>query len=91
MGGLFLRLERFPREILLINDVSMALQAGTAKNLISRLSKASTLVANGYWGVRLGGGVLTARERAEMEKLKAYFEKEGRVLVLERPFFYPAS
>ena len=89
IGGLFRQLNKFPREILLLNDISMALQAGTAGTLIRALEQAGTIVANGYWGERLGGGTLTAREKARMAKLKAHFEKEGRVLILEHRFFSP--
>ncbi|MFZ4440788.1 MAG: hypothetical protein ACOYOS_20415 [Syntrophales bacterium] len=75
------------RDILLVNDVSIYLQAGTAKSLIGWLDQAATVIANGYWGERLGGGTLTERERAETAKLKTYFEQKGRVLILERrPF-----
>jgi hypothetical protein len=71
------------RDILLINEVSIYLQAGTAEELILRLDRAATVVANGYWGRRLGGGTLTERERAETAKLRTYFEQKGRVLILE--------
>jgi hypothetical protein len=59
-------------------------QAGTAESLIGWLDRAATVIANGYWGQRLGGGTLTERERAETAKLKSYFEQKGRVLILER-------
>jgi len=71
------------RDILLFNDTSMALQAGTAKTLINAMVRATTVVANGYWGERLGGGKLTSREKARMARLKAWFEKEGRVIILK--------
>lgn len=72
------------RDILLVNDVSLYLQAGTAENLTRWLDPAATVIANGYWGERLGGGALTERERAEMAKLKNWFGRKGRVLMLER-------
>lgn len=81
--GLFRKLDWQSRDILLINDVSICLQAGTTENLTRRLDRAATVVANGYWGKRLGGGTLTERERTETEKLKIYFERKGRVLILE--------
>jgi hypothetical protein len=84
IGGLFRRLKGSPRRILMVNDISMALQAGTAGSLIRALAQGTTIVANGYWGERLGGGTLTAREKAGMQELRSYFEKEGRILVLER-------
>ncbi|MCX5821659.1 MAG: hypothetical protein NT047_17385 [Deltaproteobacteria bacterium] len=87
--GLFRKLDGQSRDIMLINDVSMYLQAGTTENLIRWLDRTATVIANGYWGKRLGGGTLTERERTETEKLKAYFERKGRVLILEpRPLFH---
>ena len=82
MGRLFGRLKNSSRDILLVNDISMALQAGTTASLIRILAAAKTVIANGYWGERLGGGKLTAREKARMTQLKSWFEKEGRVIVL---------
>ncbi len=72
------------RDILLVNDVSIYLQAGTTESLTRWLDQAATVIANGYWGERLGGGALTKRERAETAKLKTYFERTGRVLILDR-------
>lgn len=83
MGRLFQRLKNSSRDILVANDISMALQAGTTASLIRVLATAGTVVANGYWGERLGGGKLTAREKARMIKLKAWFEREGRVIILK--------
>jgi GTPase SAR1 family protein len=81
--GLFEKLNGQSRDILLVNDVTLYLQAGTAEGLIRHLEQAATVVVNGYWGKRLGGGILTERERAETEKLKANFEGQGRVLILK--------
>lgn len=87
--GLFRKLNLQSRDILLVNDVSMYLQAGTTENLTRWLDQAATVIANGYWGKRLGGGTLTERERTETAKLKTYFEQKGRVLILEpRPLFH---
>ena len=81
--GLFRKLNLQSRDILLVNDVSMYLQAGTTENLTRWLDQAATVIANGYWGKRLGGGTLTERERTETAKLKTYFEQKGRILILE--------
>jgi hypothetical protein len=81
--GLFRRIDWQARDILLVNDVSIYLQAGTAEDLTRWLDRAATVIANGYCGKRLGGGTLTERERSETAKLKAYFEGQGRVLILE--------
>ena len=79
----FRELDVQSRDILLVNDVSIYLQAGTTESLTRWLDRAATVVANGYWGHRLEGGALTERERTETAKLKSYFEQQGRVLVLE--------
>ena len=89
--GLFRKLDGQSRAILLINDVSIYLQAGTVENLTRWLDQAVTVIANGYWGKRLGGGTLTERESAETANLKAYFEQKGRVLILERRPLLTAS
>ena len=81
--GLFRKIDGQSRDILLVNDVSIYLQAGTAENLTRWLDQAATVIANGYWGKRLGRGTLTERERTETAKLKTYFERKGRVLILE--------
>ena len=70
------------RGIVFVNDVTMYLQAGSAERLLEQLGHATTLVANGYWGDRLGSGELSRRERAETGKLRAWFESAGTVLNL---------
>ena len=74
------------RTILFVNDASMYLQAGTADELAPHLARADTVVANGYFGERLGGGELTCHERAQMERLRAWFESAGRVLMLTKTY-----
>jgi len=79
------------RDILLINDVTLYLQAGLATQLIERaaFARMNTLLVNGYAGQRLGGGELTAREKTETGVLRLWFENEGRVVTLTE--VYPAS
>jgi hypothetical protein len=74
------------RDILVANDISMYLQAGSADELVARFAAADTVIANGYFGERLGGGELTRHERAQMERLRAWFEGAGRVVVLTRAY-----
>ena len=65
-------LEAYPpsgRDILFINDVSLYLHAGTAERLLAYVAGAATIVANGYYGMRLGAGQITLHEAAEMGKL----------------------
>ena len=61
------------RDVLFINDVSLYLQAGSAQVLIRCLNGVDTLVANGYFGKRLGQGVLSQREHQEMKVFMASF------------------
>ncbi|HKB53602.1 MAG TPA: hypothetical protein VKD22_06335 [Ramlibacter sp.] len=82
----WVRLEPGTRTILFLNDVSMYLQAGTAAELIARLAPADTVIANGYFGERLGGGELTRHERAQLELLRDWFERTGSVLTLTTRF-----
>ena len=84
IGELFCCMDAEGREILFVNDVTMYLQAGTAEDLIARFGLADTLVVNGYLGESLGGGELTIRERAETDKIRAWFERTGTVLTLNR-------
>lgn len=72
------------RDILFINDVTLYLQAGFATEMLKLIAKANiqTLVVNGYWGDRLGGGELTRREKAETQVLRQSFARGGKVLEL---------
>ena len=70
------------RPILFVNDLSMYLQAGVASALVERFAAVETVIANGYFGERLGGGELTRHERAQMQLLRDWFEAHGRVLTL---------
>ena len=71
--------QRSGRDILFINDVSMYLQAGQADELLRRIEPAGTVVANGYYGARLGAGALSAHEAEEMKKLIAAFPYHVRL------------
>jgi len=73
------------RDIVFVNDASMYLQAGDADELIMKLRGAATVVANGYFGERLGGGELTRHERGQMQRLRDWFEREGSVVMLDAP------
>ncbi len=76
---LFERFEASGRDILFVNDLSLYLQAGSAKALAGRLDKAATVVANGYYGERLGRGALSEHERAEMEAMMAWADRVVRL------------
>ena len=66
---------RFARNILFVNDISLSLQAETAERVVKLMRKAETVVANGYYGKKLGASILSQRERQEMELLKKYFHQ----------------
>jgi hypothetical protein len=70
---LFREFQQTERDILFLNDVSMYLQMGSAGDLLEWIGSASTVVANGYYGRKLGTGVLSMREAAEMELLMHAF------------------
>ena len=61
------------RDVVFINDISLYLQAGSARDLIRYFNQVDTLVANGYFGEKLGGGRLSQRENQEMRALMASF------------------
>lgn len=81
-------LERYgnkPSRVLFVNDVSIYLQQGILKDLWYSLSKAQTLVVNGYQGEKLRkdlGTGLSERERRLMDKLAS---KMDNVIRLAKP------
>ncbi|MEW5913342.1 MAG: hypothetical protein AB1814_12350 [Thermodesulfobacteriota bacterium] len=66
---LFAQYLRRPARTLLINDVSMYLQAGELSRLKEVLAASRTVVMNGYYGHSLGGGELGRHERDQMDAL----------------------
>ncbi len=80
IDNLFREYNAFDRDILFVNDISVYVQAGKAERLYGQLKKASTLVANGYYGTKLGGGTLSERERREMGMLIECVSARGRVI-----------
>ncbi|MBW1712579.1 MAG: hypothetical protein JRJ59_05495 [Deltaproteobacteria bacterium] len=70
---------RAGRDILFVNDLSLYLQAGRSSTLIESFKLVKTVVANGYYGQALGQGVLSRRERAEMEALMEFFDRTIRL------------
>jgi len=79
MEGLFRAAAWEGRDIVILNDVSLYLQAGSAGRLTRWIRSASTIVANGYYGEKLGQGLLSERERAEMEALMGFFDRVIRL------------
>ena len=76
---LFWKYHELQRDILFMNDISLYLQAGRAAQFVRWMEKAATVVANGYFGEKLGNGTLSRREREEMESLKGYFDRVIRL------------
>ena len=68
-----------PGNVLFINDISIYLQAGDLHKLLLLLHSTPTVIMNGYYGIRLGGGELGKRERDNMEALQ---ERCDRVITV---------
>ncbi len=54
---------------LLVNDVTLYLQTGTADHLLSCIEEIPTVILNGYYGRYFGESPFSQRERSEMEAL----------------------
>ncbi|MBU2551765.1 MAG: ATP-binding protein [Proteobacteria bacterium] len=76
---LFLAFERSGRNVLFVNDLSMYVQAGSSREVIRVFDRAATVVANGYFGEKLGSGGLSRRERREMERLMEHCDHVWRL------------
>lgn len=72
--ALFKRYGELPRDILFINDISIFLQSESARRVMELTVSAKTIVANGYYGEKLGAGALSLWERTEMESLRDHFD-----------------
>ena len=68
--NLFLECVKNPSKVLFINDISIYLQAGDLKTLLTFLHYTPTVIMNGYYGTSLGGGELGERERNNMKTLQ---------------------
>lgn len=58
-------------DVLVVNDCSLYLQAGSPERMLGWIGRARTALVNGYYGTALGAGALSRRERAGMERLMA--------------------
>ncbi len=67
--NLFTRAESIPAEALIVNDVSLYLQAGSPKRLYQVMERFHTVILNGYLGNTFPDGQLTRIERKNMEWL----------------------
>ncbi|WP_462324718.1 hypothetical protein [Desulfoplanes sp.] len=61
-------------DLLIINDMSIYLQAGKAETMATVLDHAHTVVANGYKGQTLGTDSLSRTEKRRMDKIERYFD-----------------
>jgi len=77
------------RDILFVNDLTLYLQAGTAEKFVKLTGKAETVIANGYYGKKLGGGAMSERERRETEALIAHASPGGEIIQLKHVFLAP--
>ncbi len=69
-----------PARLLIINDVSIYLQAGKLETLLELINSTPTVVMNGYYGNSLGGGKLGERERQKMKFLQGLID---HIILLE--------
>lgn len=67
--ALFEEYSRSPKMVLVINDVSSYLQAGSVERLLSLMEKVETVLMNGYYGPPFPGCPLAEGERERMEDL----------------------
>ncbi len=72
------RANELARPILIVNDASLYLQAGSAQRLIDLVNRASTVIANAYWGNDFPESELTSREKEQTIKLMRAFDKVMR-------------
>ena len=66
-------------DLLIINDLSIYLQAGEARDLAPILCRARTVIANGYTGRALGKGKLSEHEQAGMAILRTLCDRTVRL------------
>ncbi len=66
---LLAKAEQTSADVLIINDVSLYLQAGSLDRLIRAIERFSTVIMNGYMGQSFPEGPLTRRERKQMTRL----------------------
>jgi len=69
IDGLFSSYLKSPKPVLVINDVSLYLQAGDLNRLLEVLGPSHTAIVNGYYGTSLGRGSFSRREREQMDRL----------------------
>ena len=77
--GILVQYQKDPSEVLFVNDISLYLQAGDLRKLLSWLNSTPTVVMNGYYGWSLGGGEMAQRERKSMKSLIEWCDRIIRV------------
>jgi len=73
-------------DVLFVNDCSLYLQAGKVEKMLLWVRSARTAIVNGYHGKTLGRGILSSREREEMEVMMKHGDRVIR-LTGEEPSF----
>ena len=67
--SVFFKYKKNPGKVLFVNDISLYIQTGDLRKLLSWLNSTPTVIMNGYYGSSLGGGELGGRERENMQSL----------------------
>lgn len=66
---------RSPPSALVINDISIYIQAGDPQPLQELIEAVPVVIANGYYGRFFGNDGLSRRERARMDELRKIFDE----------------
>ncbi|MGX9365155.1 hypothetical protein ACTVJH_03850 [Desulfoplanes sp. PS50] len=66
-------------DLLVINDMSIYLQAGEIDNLAPVIHHAHTVIANGYMGKTLGTDTLSQTEQLAMNRIARIFQHQVRL------------
>lgn len=72
---LFSRLLKKPREVLVINDVSLYLQKGRLDRLLEVLGTSHTAIINGYYGRAFGDSPFSLKEKEQMDHLAKHCDR----------------
>jgi len=80
---LFLSFLDSPTNILVINDLSIYLQAGPVETIFSLMEMARTFLANSYYGRRLSEDYGSGITKKEMEAVNSLLKKVDKVIYLQ--------
>jgi hypothetical protein len=87
------QIKKWKPAFLLVNDVTLYLQAGTADHLLSCIEEIPTVLLNGYYGRYFGESPFSQRERSETEALMSQCDRVIFLppfsLAYRTPILYP--